>query len=230
MHPHAATLLAAFVIPQVAYLAFLRDVNPAVSLLNTMLVGVVAPPKVEWWALAVVAAFSLERLLYAYVWLNPATWMKFCEKFPSSSGTPWEILGRTLPLNKIIQLSSLVLVHVVTGGLRAYPVTPAGAVDYYAVMTAAQLFLIGQYLNWAVYHALGKKGVYYGCRLGAKVPWCEGAPFTCCAHPQYVGAILSIMALGIMVTSPWHGDHGLWLAFFLVFALYGTTMYVEDHM
>lgn len=32
--------------------------------------------QVEWWAYAILAAFSLERLLYVYVWLNPVVWMK----------------------------------------------------------------------------------------------------------------------------------------------------------
>ena len=37
---------------------------------------------------------------------------------------------------------------------------------------------MGVLLNWAIYRAIGKKGVYYGFKLGRPVPWCEGFPFS----------------------------------------------------
>jgi methylene-fatty-acyl-phospholipid synthase len=47
-------------------------------------------------------------------------------------------------------------------------------------------------LNVAVYRRLGDNGVYYGTKLGKKVAWKTGFPFSVIRHPQYVGAVLTI--------------------------------------
>ena len=44
----------------------------------------------------------------------------------------------------------------------------------------------------AFQHRLGTVGVFYGDRLGHDVAWCERFPFSFCAHPQYVGVVLTI--------------------------------------
>lgn len=59
---------------------------------------------------------------------------------------------------------------------------------------AAVLGALGQALNVGTFRALGREGVYYGARLGAKVPWCHGWPFCFVPHPQYVGSVMSLWA------------------------------------
>ena len=34
--------------------------------------------------------------------------------------------------------------------------------------------------------------VYYGGRLGKRIPWCTGFPFSIVSHPQYVGSVLTV--------------------------------------
>eukprot|EP00667_Euglena_gracilis_P020479 EG_transcript_22198 len=230
MHLHACLFAVAFVAPQALFLGYLGDSNALLNLCSRVIHGLLTPiPQVEWWAYAILAAFSLERLLYVYVWLNPVVWMKFCEQMPKEWGNPWTILGKTLPLNKCIQTLSLLLVHFCIHGFQL-PRTATGVLDAYAIFTALQLLLIGQALNWSVYFTIGKAGVYYGCRLGAKVPWVSGPPFTLCRHPQYIGAMLSLLGVGLLGITDWHSQHGMWLAVFGCFALYGVTMYVEDRL
>ncbi len=56
-----------------------------------------------------------------------------------------------------------------------------------------------QTLNVSMYNAIGKKGVYYGEKLGSKVPWCTSFPFSVVSHPQYVGSVLSIWGVFALV-------------------------------
>ena len=56
-----------------------------------------------------------------------------------------------------------------------------------------------QTLNVSMYNAIGKNGVYYGEKLGSKVPWCTSFPFSVVSHPQYVGSVLSIWGVFALV-------------------------------
>jgi hypothetical protein len=88
-----------------------------------------------------------------------------------------------------------------------------------------------------VYGAIGGDGVYYGTRLGKRVPWVHGFPFSIggggkpgkglrIPHPQYLGSALT--ALGGLVLL-WHGAPpgsaplvGYWCG------LYAVTAVQED--
>jgi protein-S-isoprenylcysteine O-methyltransferase Ste14 len=41
--------------------------------------------------------------------------------------------------------------------------------------------------------------VYYGVRLGRKIEWYTGFPYSHVPHPQYVGCILSLWAVVLML-------------------------------
>ena len=64
---------------------------------------------------------------------------------------------------------------------------------------AIPMFVFGQLLNFSVYRAIGKVGVYYGFKLGMEVPWVTGFPFNVVRHPQYTGATLSWWAAIILM-------------------------------
>lgn len=179
--------------------------------------------QVAWWAWMVLIAFSLERWTYITVWLNSASFMKLCKKLRFVLPAH-EVLAHSLVCNKLIQLSSCLFVHFAIQNFSFPSDKP------YTVFTAVQLLLIGQFLNWAVYGTIGKKGVYYGCRLGADVPWVEGCPFTCCPHPQYVGAMLSLLGLGMLTITPFHSANGMWLMMSSQWVFYVLTMYVEEKL
>lgn len=61
-----------------------------------------------------------------------------------------------------------------------------------------------QVLNFSIYRAIGKAGVYYGFKLGFPVPWHTGFPFNVVSHPQYVGSVLTVWGAGglIMTQAP----------------------------
>jgi len=82
------------------------------------------------------------------------------------------------------------------------------------------LFGYGQSLNAGIFAAIGKVGVYYGFKLGHKVPWVNGWPFDSVSHPQYVGSVLSVWALIALVwgQAPTSG--------LLVLGSYWTALYV----
>lgn len=102
---------------------------------------------------------------------------------------------------------------------------------------ATTAIALGQALNLAVYASIGGDGVYYGTRLGKRVPWVHGFPFALggggkpgkglkVPHPQYLGSALTALgALGLL----WHGAPagsaavvGYWAG------LYAVTAVQED--
>jgi methylene-fatty-acyl-phospholipid synthase len=78
----------------------------------------------------------------------------------------------------------------------------------------------GQSLNVGIFKAIGHVGVYYGFKLGYKVPWVRGWPFDTVAHPQYVGSVLSIWGAAALL---WNQMH---LTSLLLVVIYWTLLYV----
>ena len=77
----------------------------------------------------------------------------------------------------------------------------------------------GQVLNVSIYRAIGHAGVYYGFKLGHKVPWVTGFPFNVVSHPQYVGSVLSVWGAAALLWT--QAPPGLGLI-----AAYWTCLYV----
>jgi methylene-fatty-acyl-phospholipid synthase len=66
----------------------------------------------------------------------------------------------------------------------------------------ALMVAVGQALNLAVFHRLGKIGVFYGNKFGHRIPWSQKFPFSCLKHPQYIGALLSIWGFFLVMRFP----------------------------
>eukprot|EP00940_MAST-03C_sp_MAST-3C-sp2_P000057 g57.t1 len=98
----------------------------------------------------------------------------------------------------------------------------------YQVALALPMFIAGQILNFSVYRAIGKEGVYYGYKLGIHIPWASGFPFSVLRHPQYVGATMSWWAIIIMLAgAPGIVGSGLFGIGFGVIASYVVMSLVE---
>lgn len=80
----------------------------------------------------------------------------------------------------------------------------------------------------SMYNAIGKKGVYYGEKLGSRVPWCTSFPFSVVSHPQYVGSVLSVWGVFALVQS--QGPSTLWLVAAYWSALYVITGLIEQFL
>jgi len=89
------------------------------------------------------------------------------------------------------------------------------------------LIIAGQALNYGIYHAIGQDGVYYGVKLGKKVPWYNGFPFNVVAHPQYVGAVFTLWGIAVLISTPAHAL-GLLQLCVLVTGLYIFTAITEQ--
>ncbi|DBA74416.1 hypothetical protein WJX77_005370 [Trebouxia sp. C0004] len=109
----------------------------------------------------------------------------------------WRAVFRRSPLNtfaafatvfKVLQFSMLSLWWLAD----EWDVPQISKIPTTHLLLGVGLVGVGQTLNVSMYNAIGKKGVYYGEKLGSKVPWCTSFPFSVVSHPQYVGSVLSI--------------------------------------
>lgn len=100
-------------------------------------------------------------------------------------------------------------------GARHAPTLPLAA-----WLAALLLGAYGQALNVGIFRAIGRDGVYYGARLGRRIPWVKGWPFDAAlAHPQYVGSALSVWAGALLMGSARPAGT-------VVLAAYWTLLYV----
>mmetsp|Transcript_18198 Transcript_18198/g.47454 ORF Transcript_18198/g.47454 Transcript_18198/m.47454 type:complete len:228 (-) Transcript_18198:1166-1849(-) len=146
-----------------------------------------------------VAALSLVYLGHAYIWNFPDTFVKRCTALPLSllGSTPVQVFSKIEIIGKVQQLVTVVAVWGVgnaTSAVAAAATGTAGVGLWYGLGFIA----IGQLLNVATYAAIGDAGVYYGFKLGEKIPWCYGFPFnTGLRHPQYVGVVLTTWGIAM---------------------------------
>lgn len=87
----------------------------------------------------------------------------------------------------------------------------------------------GQSLNVGIFQAIGHDGVYYGFKLGRKIPWVTGWPFNTVSHPQYVGSVLTIWGLVVLAwgqapPGAMLGVAGFWTT------VYGITAFQEQYL
>ena len=88
--------------------------------------------------------------------------------------------------------------------------------------------MLVQWLNAAAINAIGKAGIYYGCRLGHKIPWCTSFPFGTVPHPQYVGSSLSVIGTAVVLASSATAAAGLYVITGTWIACYVVSGYLEQ--
>jgi len=153
---------------------------------------------------------------------------------PFSSSSPSPGLSLSPPplfLHTAGQFWAAAAFFVSRGG--SVPQALAGA-SLPRLAAAVAAIAAGQALNLAVYATIGGDGVYYGTRLGKRVPWVHGFPFALggggkvgkgvkVPHPQYLGSALTA-AGGLALL--WHGAPagsaavvGYWTGLYVVTAI-----------
>ena len=149
-------------------------------------------------ALAAAAALlSVERATYVVIARWPAWFRAVCAREPVARlGNPVAIVERLFYAFKLVQAGVFFAWWAAHGSLvpTATPLGPRGL----ALVT----IVLGQALNAAVFYRLGRVGAFFGDRLGYRTAWCEGFPFSVMAHPQYVGAVLTIWGLFLLMRFP----------------------------
>lgn len=154
-----------------------------------------------WVLFAAAVLLSFERICYLWIWRSPEHFRRWCTKpaLGTVAAGPVEILQSIFWFFKVLQC----LVFV--GWCWIYnqgSLQPASAAAFNLAFGAA-LIVAGQILNLSVFYRLGKVGVFYGNKLGYKVPWSRKFPFSCLEHPQYLGALLSIWGFFLLMRFPY---------------------------
>ena len=170
----------------------------------------------------------VERACYTWVWVFTMSFERFCcrlEKlgYKKESETPVDVVVRFFWVNKFFQYLGFASFYLATG---PFPKT----FSPFAILSGLALVAVGQILNAGIYRAIGKNGVYYGCKFNQHVEWCTGFPFNVVtAHPQYLGSILTTFGAAIALATDSHVESG-WLGLAIAQAgLYAYMGYVEHH-
>lgn len=178
------------------------------------------------WGCAALAVSS-SHALYALVWFFPDRFAKACSRPPLSmlGRGPVTVFGVLVTAAKLIQQAGLIVWVSIAASSPLEAVLQATRSTW---LLAAALLGLGQILNASIYAAIGKNGVYYGFKLGAPVPWCDGFPFNLgFRHPQYVGGYLSQLGVIALMSSPSALEAGLVpLAAWWLF-MYAVTGWME---
>ena len=143
---------------------------------------------------------TLERIFYVWLCRAPDAFRALAGRVVFTA-EPTDAV-RTLFIGfKVLQIGVVVWWCLVHGGGTLWPIAaPAWAVGLGATLIAA-----GQTLNVGVFWRLGHAGVFYGNQLGYELEWRREFPFSVAAHPQYVGAVLTIWGVFLILRFP-HGD------------------------
>jgi hypothetical protein len=144
---------------------------------------------------------AIERIAYVWVWRRPDLFRALCTRLAGVLGGPVVALERLFYCFKAIQAA------VFLAWCYSYGNGVLWRADrnLFAIVLGGGLIAVGQVLIFGVFYRLGTVGVFYGNRFGYDVEWCEQFPFSLLAHPQYVGALLSIWGFFLAMRFP-HSD------------------------
>lgn len=152
--------------------------------------------------LGAAVALSLERACYVWIARAPAAFRRAsAHPVVSWIGEPIAVVRALFCAFKLLQAAVFAWWFWGHGEGALMP-ADAGALP---PAVGGVLILVGQALNLAVFYRLGSVAVFYGDRLGYEVPWCREFPFSLLAHPQYVGAVLTIWGVFLVMRFP-HPD------------------------
>jgi phosphatidyl-N-methylethanolamine N-methyltransferase len=175
-----------------------------------------------WLLVTAAVVLSVERAAYVFIARRPERFRRLCQH-PTVArlGEPVAIVRKLLYGFKAVQFGVFASWCLVHGEGRPLP----AASDPVVLGLAAAAVLGGQILNWSVFYRLGVVGVFYGDRLGHEVPRCHHFPFSLCAHPQYLGVLLTIWGFFFGMRFP-HDDWFLLPALETLY--YGVGAQLED--
>jgi methylene-fatty-acyl-phospholipid synthase len=161
------------------------------------------------------ALLSMERLTYGVVWKNPKVVTPISSAFGMKGKEP-EFLFNLVRLFKLVQL------YVFATWYYAHYGTSLPSLSWLQMVLGSSVALFGQLLNFLVWYRIGLEGVCYGCKFGRNVPWCTQFPYSHFAHPQYLGAILTVWGMFIL---SWNECNDWYVLPVVETLLYASSMY-----
>jgi methylene-fatty-acyl-phospholipid synthase len=150
-----------------------------------------------WTALGVAAALlGVERAVYVWIARAPASFGRWCARYLEGRlGEPVTAVQWLFLAFKVLQAGVFVGWCAGRGGTFL-------ALHLPSLVGGAVLLVVGQTLNGLVLYRLGRGGMFFGDRLGHDVRWCRAFPFSVLAHPQYMGAVMSIWGFFLVARFP----------------------------
>jgi phosphatidyl-N-methylethanolamine N-methyltransferase len=151
------------------------------------------------WFVACALLLAIERLAYIWIWRHPATFRARCAH-PSVAwtGGPVAMLRVLFVGFKALQIGVFAAWCYRFGDGRLWP----EAIGAEHTVPGIALMVVGQTLTLSAFARLGTVGVFYGNRFGYSVPVCRHFPYSVFAHPQYVGAVLTIWGVFLIMRFP----------------------------
>lgn len=184
-----------------------------------------------------VVGLSPPHVFYYLVWTNSRSFYSFAQRKLHFLGEPFEAFAKIAHIIKAWQIFVVLLWYCTpewlletdtSAKVKAFMQLIYAIYPFQAIL-GMQLILLGQLFNWGVYAAIGEAGVYYGCRLGRKIPWAYGFPFDTVPHPQYLGATISIWGTSILFASAGSVENGLYGLACIMSCFYAFSSYVEQY-
>ena len=120
----------------------------------------------------------LSHLVYGGVWIFPNAYKSYCDMINRNDVNVLAYISGFIKMFQFLEISTKYTF----------------VVNHWGVL----LVIMGQLLNGMVYLKLGIPGVYYGGRLGYKIPWITEFPYNFYPDPQYLGAKLTLMGAAVM--------------------------------
>mmetsp|Transcript_15981 Transcript_15981/g.26125 ORF Transcript_15981/g.26125 Transcript_15981/m.26125 type:complete len:285 (-) Transcript_15981:1092-1946(-) len=192
----------------------------------------------EFWV--TVAGLSLPHIVYFFTWTNAKRFATLCKTGPIKPiGQPYQVFARLAHVLKMVQLAVFMRWYFgadYIANVDSYIAAPVTLKEFwhsrnmYQLLLAFELLFLGQVLNFGVYRAIGEAGVYYGCRLGKKIPWVHGFPFNFVPHPQYVGAVLSFWGILVFLATTESVENGLYALGAASTVFYTFSSLVEQYL
>jgi len=117
---------------------------------------------------------DLRGICYLWIWHSPERFRAWCANtaLRSVAAEPVDVLQLLFWLFKVLQCAVFVGWCFIYGDGSLWPASPA----LFNLGLGAALMAAGQALNVSVFHRLGKIGVFYGNKLGYRIPWSRKFP------------------------------------------------------
>lgn len=129
---------------------------------------------------AAYTSVAAASVFYTWIWKRPAQFRKLV-----SPRDPCQAMASVANVIKLAQFVTLAL---------ATNWSAAASMPLWHWVAMVVLAVVGQHLNFLVFHHLGVDGTYYGVRFGKVLPWVHAYPFGYVKDPQYVGSSISLLA------------------------------------
>lgn len=116
------------------------------------------------------ATMSFTTVLYTFAWLFPRLW---ATKVATALGQhPSDAVATVCYVAKVLQG----VMTLYCANFSSFPIS--------ALLFAAVMVGVGQFLNYKVYELLHHDGIFYGCRFGLEIPWVTAFPYSHIRDPQ----------------------------------------------